>query len=289
VLRYFEEEDSHIFRLSPYPIPMKYCPTCETRYDEEVLRFCMKDGTPLIEEGEPKFVEMPSESLGVEDDPGEVTVIRKKGEVPILPPEMDEEGELKPPDPEYRPQEPVYRPKEEAPARFVIPTEQPRQQARVIPPYQPPPRSHTFRTVVLTIFGTLTLLAIGAFGFWLVAIRNGNGTNSNANNTNANANLNVNTNLGFDANFNFNSSGSYNSNTTVNVNTNSKTPTPTPRPSPSVTPTSAPTPNDDETPTPTPRPSPTVPTMGPSPRTSPSPPSMRPVNRPPSNRPNNTQ
>jgi hypothetical protein len=30
----------------------------------------MKDGTPLVEE-EPKFVEMPSESLEGEDDPGE--------------------------------------------------------------------------------------------------------------------------------------------------------------------------------------------------------------------------
>ena len=27
---------------------MKYCPTCNTRYDEEILRFCMKDGTPLV-------------------------------------------------------------------------------------------------------------------------------------------------------------------------------------------------------------------------------------------------
>ena len=33
------------------------------RYDEEILRFCMKDGTPLLEEEEPKFVAMPSESL----------------------------------------------------------------------------------------------------------------------------------------------------------------------------------------------------------------------------------
>jgi hypothetical protein len=266
---------------------MKYCPTCQTRYDEEVLRFCMKDGTPLVEEGEPKFVQMPSESLAADDDPGEVTIIRKKGEIPIPPPEMDESGELKPPDPEYRPQEPVFRPKEEAPARFVIPTEESRPHARVIPPYQPPPKSHTFRTVVLTILGTLTLLAIGAFGFWLVAIRPGNGANSNANNANANANVNLNTNLGFDANFNFNSSGSYN-NSTVNVNANSKTPTPTPRPSPSGTPTASPTPDEDETPTPTPRPSPSVPSMQPMNRPSSTPPRMMPTNRP-ANRPSNTQ
>ena len=39
---------------------MKYCPTCETRYDEDILRFCMKDGTPLLDEAEPNFIEMPA-------------------------------------------------------------------------------------------------------------------------------------------------------------------------------------------------------------------------------------
>ena len=58
---------------------MKYCPTCKTRYDEEILRFCMKDGTPLVEEEEPNFVEMPSEGMKdlkmmMQD---EVTIIRK--------------------------------------------------------------------------------------------------------------------------------------------------------------------------------------------------------------------
>ena len=68
---------------------MKYCPTCETRYDEDILRFCMKDGTPLIDEAEPKFTEMPSASVEpIDDDPGEVTVIRRKGEIPIPPPRL---------------------------------------------------------------------------------------------------------------------------------------------------------------------------------------------------------
>ena len=67
---------------------MKYCPTCETRYDEEILRFCMKDGTPLLEEEEPKFVAMPSESLdeSLEDDAGDVTVVRRN--IPV-PPEQE--------------------------------------------------------------------------------------------------------------------------------------------------------------------------------------------------------
>ncbi len=45
---------------------MKYCPVCQTRYDEEIMRFCTKDGTPLIDEEAPNFVEMPSEDVGIE-------------------------------------------------------------------------------------------------------------------------------------------------------------------------------------------------------------------------------
>ena len=66
---------------------MKYCPNCSTRYDEEILRFCMKDGTPLIDEDEPAFIEMPSESIEEpEDDAGEVTVIRSNSAPPLPPP-----------------------------------------------------------------------------------------------------------------------------------------------------------------------------------------------------------
>src|SRR5690606_31137085 len=72
---------------------MKYCPTCDTRYDEEILRFCMKDGTPLIDEAEPNFVEMPSESIGeLEDEPDDVTVIRTNRPVrPTPPPGFDDD------------------------------------------------------------------------------------------------------------------------------------------------------------------------------------------------------
>ena len=72
---------------------MKYCPTCQTRYDEEILRFCMKDGTPLIEEDEPAFLQMPSESIDEpdEDDLGEVTIIRKNPSVPPPPPNAIDE------------------------------------------------------------------------------------------------------------------------------------------------------------------------------------------------------
>ena len=230
---------------------MKYCPTCETRYDEEILRFCMKDGTPLLDEDEPKFVAMPSESLDepVEDDPGDVTVVRRN--IPV------------PPEPE--PDRP----------RIVVPTyEEARQQqarARVAPPYAPPPKQNTVKVVVLTILGTLAVLAIGAMGMWL--FQRDNSANSNANaNADMNVNVNANTNLGIDTNFNFNLNSNFNSTTNLNtnVNANVKTPTPTPKPSPSATP--SPTPDDDATPTPSrtpiPTPQPTIirPGSSPTPR-----------------------
>ncbi|MEJ7698207.1 MAG: hypothetical protein WKF71_00965 [Pyrinomonadaceae bacterium] len=61
---------------------MKFCPTCQTRFDEEILRFCTKDGTPLVEENQPNFTEMPSESA-TEDDFGEETIIRRKPLPPV--------------------------------------------------------------------------------------------------------------------------------------------------------------------------------------------------------------
>src|ERR671913_1801272 len=110
---------------------MKYCPTCETRYDEEILRFCMKDGTPLLDEEEPKFAAMPSENLpeeAVDDDPGDVTVVRRNIPVP----------------PASEPERP----------RIVVPTyEQARRQdarARVAPPYHRP-KQNTAKVVLLTI------------------------------------------------------------------------------------------------------------------------------------------
>ena len=231
---------------------MKYCPTCNTRYDEEILRFCMKDGTPLLEEEEPKFVAMPSESLdeSLDDDPGDVTVVRRN--IPI-PPEQE-----------------AARP------RIVVPTyeEAREQRARArVAPYSPPPKQNTAKVVFLTIFGTLAVLGLVGAGLW--AFQRGGSSNTNANtNLNANANVNANTNLGIDTNFNFNLNANFNSNTNVNgnVNANAKTPTPTPKPSPSVTPSPSPDTNDNTTPgsnrTPIPTPQPTIirPGASPSPR-----------------------
>jgi TonB family protein len=230
---------------------MKYCPTCETRYDEEILRFCMKDGTPLLDEEEPKFVAMPSDSLNEveDDDPSDVTVVRRN--IPI-PPEQESE-----------------RP------RIVVPTyEEARRQearARVAPPYQPP-RGNTAKVVFLTILGTVAVLSVIGAGVWFLTRDNSANTNTNAN-ANANVNINANTNLGIDANFNFNLNGNFNSNFNVNtnINANLRTPTPTPTRTPTPSPTATPdddntTPTPSRTPIPTPQPTIIRPGASPTPR-----------------------
>ena len=131
---------------------MKHCPQCGERYDEEIIHFCTKDGTPLIEEDEPNFSALPSENLE-DDDAGQDTVIRRRPDAAAVPPAAQSE-------------------------RIVIPTSQPeQQQVRPRPPaaavYYPPPREpNTAKTVVLTILGTLFVLACGAGLFWLLQKEN---------------------------------------------------------------------------------------------------------------------
>ncbi|MEQ1922119.1 MAG: hypothetical protein ABL952_06390, partial [Pyrinomonadaceae bacterium] len=206
---------------------MKYCPKCNEQFDEEIIKFCTKDGTPLIEDGSPSFTALPSENI--EDDLGEETVIIRR-------PETTGSGE-----------------------RIVIPTSQPAAEPSVRPrtaqSYNPPPtQSNTAKTVVLTIFGTLFILACGAGLFWF--LQKDKPANMNVNtNMNANQNVNLNTNVGFDSNFNFNANSNFNTNLNTNLNANVKTPTPspttspTPKPSPSVTPSPTATPAASPTPT----------------------------------------
>ena len=231
---------------------MKYCPTCGTRFDEEIMRFCTKDGTPLIDEEKPNFSTLPSEAVPADaDDVDEVTVVRRNVHVPP-PPSVDDEDFSEP-----------ARPAE----RIVIPTidDRPRERVRTSSTYNPPPRPSTFKVVVLTILGTLAVLGMGGLAFMFLQKDRG----SNKNSLNANQNINTNVNA-FDANFNFN--GFTTSPTNTNVNANIKTPTPTPKPTPSASPSESPTatPTPDHSVTPTPSPSPGG-TVSPSPRSTLSP------------------
>jgi hypothetical protein len=271
---------------------MKYCPTCQTEYDEEILRFCTKDGTPLVEDSQPNFTELPSVSAGDEDDFGEETIVRQDKPAPIAttpavtaPIDVDA--------PEIAADTAVEPIVEKESPRIVIATrEEKRDQA--VRPKQPayyaptaPPKSNTALIVVTTIL--LTLVVLGGVGllFWSF---NGSDKNANVNvNTNPpeNLNLNVNSNVNIPAaNFDYNTNTNYNLSTnigstnigstnigTTNTNSNTKTPTPTrtPSPTPSPSPSASPTESPDATPRPTLAPTATRPPVAtPTTRTPPS-------------------
>lgn len=185
---------------------MKICPSCQTKYEEEILRFCIKDGSPLVEEKVPTFTELPSESL--RDDLAEITVVRKP-KVPEPPP-IDEMHESEPP-------------------RLVIPmTEQPRPQARPqasrkpVPQPVPPRQANIFKVIVLTVVCTVAVLAGIALLVWSLGSGPEDASNVNAN-TNANVDTNLNTNLnmnGFNFNMNINANVNANANANLNMNVN---------------------------------------------------------------------
>lgn len=195
---------------------MKICPKCQTQYDEEIIRFCTKDGSPLVEEN-PSFTAMPSQSSI--DDIGEETLITRNR--PVIPSTI-----------------PVVE--EESAPRVVIPIgEEKKQAVRPLenPPYQQPPRkSNTAAIVLLTILGTVIVLGGGLTGWWLLS-----GRGSAVSNTNTNSNITSN-NSNQPANYNnpvptdFNTNISINSNVNTNANANLKTPTPTKTPTPKPSP-----------------------------------------------------
>ena len=253
---------------------MKFCPVCQTRYDEEIMRFCTKDGTPLVDEQTPNFIAMPSEELeSAEDDFGAETVIRRK------PPEAEITNV------EPRGNEDYDREKTQ---RMVIPTaEQP-----VEPPVrakqnsyqQPPPKkSNTTAVVLLTIFGTIIVLGGGLGIYWLISGGSKPVTNSNSN-SNQDANVNTNLNI-YNSLINVSTNVNTNSNSNTNTNVNSS-PTPSPSKSPSPSPTKSPTPSptpdnddDDDNTNSSGSPTNTRPTQTPTPRATPVPPTnSAPVN-----------
>jgi hypothetical protein len=205
---------------------MRYCPKCNARFDEEVIKFCTIDGTELIEE--PNFIDSIDEEFGQE------TVVRTRSGVT-------------PPDPRER---------------IVVPTEQQYREQSVRQAqqraYYPPPPPNTTKTVILTVFGTLAAVGLGAFLFWLFQGSPAANLNVNTNANFANQSVNLNTNLAFDSNFNFNSNANLNTNfnlpplnLNLNLNTNASM-RPSPTPKPAVSPTPRPSPAETETPDPTP-------------------------------------
>jgi TonB family protein len=212
---------------------MKFCPKCQTKYDDEILRFCKIDGTPLIGETPPSFTALPSQSsINIGDELGEDTVISRKNSGKTVP----------------LPRQPTEEPRQ----RIVVQTSTP-EVVKTTPQKgfqtNQPKKSSTAATVFLTLFGTVAVLG-GGFGvWWFLSGNNSNTANVNKpGNANQNANLaalngNVVQNMNVDNsnNFNFNavssnSNANFNANFNTNIsNTNLRTPTPTPKPTPKPT------------------------------------------------------
>lgn len=108
---------------------MKTCPKCKNKYTDNTLQFCLQDGTLLTGEGAKTSN---FETVALEEPE---TVVRKK-----------------------RPQRVV---------EIETPAEEP---ARVTnPSYDNLPEtgsSNTFRTMLLSVFGTLALISVAAAGIW---------------------------------------------------------------------------------------------------------------------------
>ncbi len=262
---------------------MKYCPTCQTEFDEEIIRFCTKDGTPLVEDAKPTFTEnLPSESSNtLDDDDDAATIIRRKEPENTSPTaRLSDETDMKLTEETAAEARPDNQP------RIVISTLGEREKAQKIYPQKvsasniPPPmplkKSNTAMVVAMTMLGTV-LLILGVYGVWLF-LNNQNDNDAN-NNLSVNENVNINADLNENVEDNFNlsdfnlNSNVDNSNLDMNLNsdidistpTPTRTPTPTPTPTPEETPnsntnvttnnsvnTATPTPTRTATPTPTP-------------------------------------
>ena len=268
---------------------MKICPKCQTEYDEEIIRFCTKDGAPLVDKGAPDFSDkMPSEASkpNIEDDEGEKTIIRRKAPAP--------NAGTQPLNPEAA----GKTPKEEKSdsKRMVISTSGDEGKAQGVRPKaapirkEEPKKSNTAVIVLMSIIGTMIVM-LGAVGvYWYLTLADDPDANSNLNieeNTNQDGNENYNAddfNINFNGNFEDNTNANSNSNSNANAETPTpsptKTPTPTPSPSPSASPTASPGDSNSNTNTGTPTITPTVtatptpaPTKTPTPTPKPSPPS----------------
>ncbi len=213
---------------------MKFCPVCKTSYDEEILRFCTKDGTLLVEGKQPNFTALPSEN-----DLGEDTVIRRKTPAPIPAsaqalPDFDDE-------PERVSSPRIVIPMADEPfAEDAPPRREPvRTMTTESIRRQPPQKSNTAMVVALTVLGTIVLLGAGGIIFWMLSSRDNSNQNTNYNTNLNSVDINLNTNLAvgntlanFNSNVNANSNANANSNLNANSNANLKSPTPTRSPTP---------------------------------------------------------
>jgi hypothetical protein len=133
---------------------MKRCPTCQSTYTDDALRFCLQDGTPLVSvTGLPdieKTLRIDSaERRGDEPPPTEIL------SAPVLPSVPAKSPVTTP----YQP-----RPTETVPQDFVA---------------APPRAKNTALVIPVTIAATVLVLAVVGLGGWLLfGNRNGDGGNN---------------------------------------------------------------------------------------------------------------
>lgn len=259
---------------------MKICPACSSMYNDDSMRFCTKDGTPLIVYEETKntppsvnpldetLSDIPMPAHAQDDEPP--TVVNRDESRFVVPLGSTPQQQTPPPMP------PPIQAGVGAPPPGQPPT---------IPPQRPQPKRKS-NGGLYAILGVLAFLGVlglaSGFGiYWYlssnkeVAVAN---TNGGANSNNAANNNSANTDVNFPNLGNGNSviNANENANGNVNLNANAR-PSPSVKPSPSVSPSVNRNTNrntnqnentDDEPPppptpepreTPTPRPSPTQP------------------------------
>jgi len=211
---------------------MKLCPLCKTEY-EELLRFCPKDGTPLVDTEVPQFSE---ENLGEE-----VTIIRHTY--------PKEDIDLKD----------VITNK---PRKIPITTEEPESMKSSSAAVLPSQERNILAIVLLTAFGTIVVFSLGFISGYFFFQLNLEPVNSN---TNQNTNVNINTNANIEiTNANIKPSPTKTptpspspSPTVANTDTNQSNINVSPTPTLTVTPTVELTPSPTNSPNIEPKPLPT--------------------------------
>ena len=129
---------------------MKRCPTCERRYADETLNFCLEDGSPLVE-----INPSTQETLALE-----------AGEPPpteILDPALAPTFGTRP----AKPAAPTMRQQARATRR---------EEVQNFAPAAPPPARSTTSVVALTVAATILLLGLGGLGAWLLLRDTSGGT-----------------------------------------------------------------------------------------------------------------
>lgn len=185
---------------------MKVCPQCRTKYTDDGLKFCLQDGTPLVN--------APGQYSSPEFNTESETVISPKRVEPIR---FDPPSSYRNNQANWETNQPVVVERE-------------------------PKKSNTPMIIALSILGTLLILGLGGAGAWMyfndrknVAVANTNSVNTSNRPGNSSAANNQNSTLNSTLNSTANSATNSTANSTAN--TAPATPTTTPNPIPTAKPT----------------------------------------------------